>query len=84
MKSLVAGVSLVIIGTIMLIFATYSIILTVYNYKMILPTTLSQFIDYYFGTTFKSINDVIFLGVLGACGAVLCYFGFLIIYMFRK
>ncbi len=68
----------------MLVYAIYSIILTIFNYHMILPTSISEFIRYYFGETFRSINDVIFMGIFGACGIILCYFGFYILWVFRR
>jgi hypothetical protein len=78
------SLAIVIIGATVFILAIYGMSLAFSNYKMILPTSLSEFINYYFGKAFKSVSDVVFLGVICAVGIVLIYYGFYIMHIFRK
>jgi Na+/H+ antiporter NhaC len=84
MKAFFIGMLISIIGGVMLSLAIFWILITVYNYPVILPTSISEFINYYFGESFKVINDISFLGLFGACGAILIYFGIYIAYLFSK
>jgi len=84
MKITLIALALSIIGGLMLAYAIYGIILSILNYHMILPTSISEFLNFYFGETFKSINDVVFMGIFGACGAIIVYIGFYMLFIFRK
>lgn len=84
MKAILFGILFCFVGSIMFVYAVYNILLTIYNYHVIVPTSITEFINYYFGETFVSINDILFLGVFGAIGAILFYFGLFIVYLFKK
>ncbi len=84
MKYRLIGAILGFLGVIFFLFATYSIIETILNYNMILPSSVNAFIDFYIGKPFEGLSDLAFLGVFGAVGLIFFYFGIYMIYLFRQ
>lgn len=84
MRYFKAAIILMIAGTMFAVFSVAGIIQGTMNYKLIFPSSITEFFNYYVGNNFKIIHDVVFLGLLFAIGSILFYFKIFIIYSFRN